>query len=573
MMLTSNLHSTFYILHSTIMKSLQGIPAVGGVGIGPLVIYRRANLNGANAPFAAGKSESERLADAIVAASEELHALAARVRSEIGDEQAAIFAAQAMIAADPSLHDSAAQLIAGGSDAPSAIKAAGEEYAVLLAGLDDPYLSERAADVRDVAGRIERILRGQRENLPTLTQPAILLADDLTPSETATLDPKMVLGIGLAEGGLTSHVVVVARSKSIAVVVGLGQLPADEEASAILDGDGGRLILAPDAATLAAYQQRQQAAAATQQRQRGLREQPAVSRDGVRVRLVGNVGSVADAVGLAEYGAEGIGLLRTEFLFLEHEPTEDEQAAIYRKIFAAVPGEIVVRTMDLGGDKPPPYIDFGNEANPFLGWRGLRVGLERRDMLLTQLRAMLKAAAGRKLGIMFPMVSTVEEWQAALAMVKEAQQAVGKEQPSELQVGIMVEVPAAAMMADALAAECDFFSIGSNDLTQYVMAADRGNAHVASLYSAAQPAVLRMIARTVEAAHAAGKWVGICGEAGGDPQLTTLWLGLGIDELSMAAPRIPTVKEAILSHSAADCRELAAKALACATLADVMKLL
>ena len=229
--------------------------------------------------------------------------------------------------------------------------------------------------------------------------------------------------------------------------------------------------------------------------------------------------------------------------------------------------------MDLRGDKPPPYIDFGNEANPFLGWRGLRVGLERRDMLLTQLRALLKAAAGRKLGIMFPMVSTVEEWRAAMTMVKEAQLVVGKEQPSELQIGIMVEVPAAAMMADALAAECDFFSIGSNDLTQYVMAADRGNAHVARLYSAAQPAVLRMIARTVEAAHAAGKWVGICGEAGGDAELTPLWLGLGIDELSMAAPRIPTVKEKIISLNARECRELAAKALGCATLEEVMNLL
>ncbi len=555
------------------MKTLQGISAVGGVSIGPLVIYRRANLNGANTPFAAGKSEIERLDAAIVAASEELHVLAARVRGEIGEEQAAIFVAQAMIATDPSLHDSAAQLIAGGSDAPGAIKVAGEEYAAMLAGLDDPYLSERAADVRDVAARIERILRGQHESLPTLTQPAILLADDLTPSETATLDPKLVLGIGLAEGGLTSHVVVVARSKGIPVVVGLGSLPADEGAAAILDGNGGRLILAPDAATLATYQQRQQAAAATQQRQRGLRDQPAISRDGVRVRLVGNVGSVADAEGLAEYGAEGIGLLRTEFLFLEHEPSEDEQAAVYRQIFAAVSGEIVARTMDLGGDKPPPYIDFGKEANPFLGWRGLRVGLERRDMLLTQLRALLKAGVGRKLCIMFPMVSKVEELREAKAMVKQAQQAIGDEQPAELQVGIMVEVPAAAMMADVLAAECDFFSIGSNDLTQYVMAADRGNAHVASLYSAAQPAVLRMIARTVEAAHAAGKWVGICGEAGGDPQLTPLWLGLGIDELSMAASVIPYVKERIISLDAVECRELAAKALECATLEEVKNLI
>jgi phosphoenolpyruvate-protein phosphotransferase len=555
------------------METLQGIPAVGGVGIGPLVIYRRANLSGVNAPFAAGKSERERLDAALEAAGGELTALAANVRIELGDEQAAIFEAQAMIAADPALHDSAAQLVAGGSDTPAAIRAAGAEYAAMLASLEDQYLSERAADVRDVAARVERILRGQRESLPTLTQPSILLADDLTPSETAILDANLVRGIALAEGGLTSHVVVVARNKSIPVIVGLGGLPDDEGATAILDGDGGKLIVAPDEVTLTDYRQRQQAAAAVQQRQRGLREQPAVSRDGVRVRLVANIGSVADAEALAENGAEGIGLLRTEFLFLEHEPSVNEQTEVYRHIFATVSGEIVARTMDLGGDKPPPYLEFGNEANPFLGWRGLRIGLERRDMLLTQLRALLKAAAGRKLGIMFPMVATVEELRAAKAIVRQAQQIVGDEQPSELEVGIMVEVPAAAMMADALAQECDFFSIGSNDLTQYIMAADRGNSHVASLYSTAQPAVLRMIACTVKAAHAASRWVGICGEAGGDPQLTPLWLGLGIDELSMAAPLIPAVKEVILNRNAADCRELAAKALRYATLDQVMKLL
>lgn len=557
------------------METLQGIPAASGIAIGPLVIYRRAAVSGEIA-FAAGKSEGERLDAAIEAAAGELHALADRVRAELGDEQAAIFEAQALIAADPMLHDSAANLIASGSPPPSAITVAGEEYAAMLAALDDPYLSERAIDVRDVAGRIARILRGEQQHMPQLTQPAILLATDLTPSETATLDPQLALGIGLAEGGLTSHVVVVARSRSIPVVVGLGQLAGEDEASAILDGDSGKLLITPDAATLTDYQAKQQAASTIRARQRSLREQLAVSRDGQRVRLVGNIGSLEDAHGLAEYGAEGVGLLRTEFLFLEHEPTEEEQTAIYRQIFAAVSGEIVARTMDLGGDKPPPYIDFGNEANPFLGWRGVRIGLERPAMLVNQLRALLQAAAGRKLCIMFPMLSTVEELRAAKTLVIQAQRELddaGVEIAKELAVGIMVEVPAAVMLADALAAECDFFSIGSNDLTQYVMAADRGNAHVASLYSAAQPAVLRMIARTAEAAHTAGKWVGICGEAGGDPQLTPLWLGLGIDELSMSAPRIPPVKEVILNSDASACRELTLKALACATLAEVMKLL
>ncbi len=554
------------------MKTLQGIAAVGGIAIGPLVIYRRTNARGGSA-FAPDQPPAARLAAALTQADSELAAIADKVRAEVGGEQAAIFEAQRLMVQDPSLMQTTSQLIAAGNSPESAVQQAGEQYAAMLEGLDDPYMRERAADVRDVTGRVERILRGISNTSPQLSQPAILFATDLTPSETATLAPQLVRGIGLAQGGLTSHVVIVARSKNIPTVVGLGELEAADGQNAVLDGDTGKLLLEPNPPALAAYQAKQQAALATQQQQLALRDQPAISRDGVPVRLVANIGALDEAKGIAAYGAEGVGLLRTEFLFLEHEPSEDEQLAVYRQIFAAVRGEIVARTMDLGGDKPPPYLDFGDEANPFLGWRGLRIGLERPAMLHTQLRALLRAAVGRKFCIMFPMVSTVEELRAARAMVAEAQQAVGAEQPRELQVGIMVEVPAAAMMADALAAEVDFFSIGSNDLTQYVMAADRGNRHVANLYSAAQPAVLRTIARVAESAHAAGKWVGICGEAGGDPQLAPLWLGLGIDELSMGAARIPAVKQVILSRDASACRALAQQALACATLDEVLKLI
>lgn len=552
--------------------SLQGIAAAPGIGIGPLLLYRH-DIGAVGNRFAPDKSEAERLQLALSQAATDLTALAEKVRKELGDEQAAIFAAHVLIAQDPALTETAVQLIAAGGDAATAIEQSGEQYAAMLEEIEDNYLRERAADVRDVAGRVANILRGQQTGLPNFSQPSILLAADLTPSETATLDPKLVLGIGLANGGLTSHVVIVARAKAIPVVVGLGQVVATLGDTAILDGNAGKLLLDPNLDTIQEYQAQQAAADVFKQQQSRLRDMPAISKDGVRVRLVTNIGSHDDAMAIADYGAEGVGLLRTEFLFLEREPTEAEQVAVYREIFATVPGEMVARTMDLGGDKPPPYLDFGKEENPFLGWRGLRIGLERRDLLLAQLRALLRAAGPRKLCIMFPMVSTVEELRAAKAMVAEAELALGEQPRGELQVGIMVEVPAAAMMADALAQEADFFSIGSNDLTQYVMAADRGNSRVTSLYDTAQPAVLRMIGRTTAAAHAAGKWVGICGEAAGDPRLTPLWLGLGIDELSMSAPRIPAVKQVILNSNAATCRELASQALACATLAEVLQLL
>lgn len=554
--------------------------AAPGQAWGPLLVYRRPPPHAATT-IAAGAvaAEQQRAAAAWTAATAELEQLAAGVKESLGADEAAIFEAQALMAADPTLSERAAELIATQLlAADAAALAAAVEQAAVLEALDDPYLAERGADLRDVGARVARIARGEAPALDLARLPAlcIVVADDLSPSETARLDRTRLLGIALQGGGPTSHVAVLARAIGVPLVCGLETMP-DDGAHALLDGGAGTLTLEPAPRRVAAYQEWRAARREAATRQTALRDLPAETADGRRVRLVANAGSVADAQQAALVGAEGIGLLRTEFLFMDHEPGEEEQLTTYRAVFAALPGrEVIVRTMDLGGDKPPSYIDFGHEANPFLGWRGLRMALDRPTMLKTQLRALLRAGAGRPVHVMFPMVSTLDEWRRARQMVDETAaelQAAGVAPPSSLEVGIMVEVPAAALMAPAFAAEVDFFSIGSNDLTQYTMAADRGAARVAPLYSAVQPAVLRLVAQTVEAAHAAGRWVGMCGEAAAVPAWTRLWLGLGLDELSMAPAALAEVKETVRGASLAEARDLAAAALRRSTLAEVEALL
>ncbi len=557
---------------------LRGVAGAPGQALGPVLVYRPAAAVPAFAPIDPAQAgvEQARVAAALAGAQAELERMAEEVGTSIGPDEAAIFSAQALMATDPLLSDRAGELVAAQHyPADAAILAAAEEQAELLAAIDDAYLRERAADVRDVGRRAARIARGEPApaDLRRLPGPVIILAEDLSPSETAGLDRRQVLGIGLSGGGPTSHAAVVARALGVPLVCGLGPVAAQDGQPALLDGDAGRLTLNPGPDAQAAHAAWRAARGRATAADAGLRDLPAVTLDGRRIRLAANAGAVADAQQAAEHGAEGIGLLRTEFLFLDHRPDEAEQEAAYRGIYAAVPGgEVVVRTLDLGGDKPPPYLDFGQEANPFLGWRGLRVALDEPDLLRTQVRALLRAGAGRAVHIMFPMVTTRDEWRRARALVDEVRgelAASGDPGPSELAVGIMVEVPAAALLAPVFAAEADFFSIGTNDLTQYTLAADRGSARVAHLYSPIHPAVLQLIARTVEAAHAAGHWTGICGEAAGNPAWAPLWVGLGVDELSMAPAAIPAVKRVIRGLRAGQAETLAAQALAQATPADV----
>ena len=457
-----------------------------------------------------------------------------------------------------------------GINAEAALHDAAESYAQALAALDDEYLQARAADVRDVANRVLRVLLNVAES-PTagLKAPSIILAADLAPSDTVMLDKSLVLGFCTAAGGATSHTAILARGLGLPAVVGAGTdiLALPDSAPLILDGEAGWLVVEPDAATTAAYQAKQAGADAAEAVARASAHEPAITRDGRRVEVVANIGNVAGAHAALAAGAEGVGLLRTEFLFLERTslPSEEEQYRAYKAIGDAFGGlPVVLRTLDVGGDKELPYLNTPPEQNPFLGVRAIRLCLSRPELFKPQLRAALRAGAGNGLKLMFPMVATVGEVRQARAVLAECRaelQAQGLPVAERMEVGIMIEIPAAAVVADQLAKVVDFFSIGTNDLSQYTMAADRTNAGVASLADAFQPAVLRLIRQVIDAAHAAGKWVGLCGELAGEPLAIPILLGLGLDEFSMNAPAIPTAKQVIRTLRVDEARAIAATVL------------
>jgi len=400
-----------------------------------------------------------------------------------------------------------------------------------------------------------------------------VVAHDISPSDTASLDPQRVLGFCTAVGGPTAHAAIIARAMGFPAVVSVGEdvMKLDNGTLAILDGVAGTLVIEPDAETLARAQEAQRLYQARRLAAQASSAEPAVTRDGHRVEIVANIGGVADARKAHAAGAEGVGLLRTEFLFLDRAsaPTETEQFEVYRDIALALEGKpVIIRTLDIGGDKPLPYINMAPEENPFLGERGIRLCLARPDLLRQQVRAILRAASYGKLRIMFPMVADLSEWQAARAIVEELRAEL---YAPEIEVGIMVEVPSAALLAEVFAREVDFFSIGTNDLTQYTLAMDSTHPSLAGKSDGLHPAVLRLIQHTVEGAHAAGKWVGVCGELGADPQAVPILLGLGVDELSISVPAIPMVKAQVRDLTLTEAQRLAQEALACATAPEVRR--
>jgi multiphosphoryl transfer protein len=486
--------------------------------------------------------------------------------------EAAIFEVHHEILADPDLLDLVQAKIADSQSAAAAWQAAINERAAVLANLSDALLAERAVDVRDVGERVLRLLVGDAAQAPALpAEPFILVANDPTPSETAALDASRVLGFCTAVGGPNAHTAILARALGLPAVVSAGPqvLELPNQVEVILDGQAGTLTIAPDADSIARSRAAQQHLQARRVAAEQSATDPAVTQDGHRVEIVANIGGVADARRAAASGAEGVGLLRTEFLFLDRSdpPTEDEQFAVYRDIVQAMEGRpIIVRTLDIGGDKPLAYLDLPAEENPFLGERGIRLCLAHPELLRQQLRAVLRAAALGPLRIMFPMIADLAEVRAARAMVEQIRAELNA---PNVEIGIMVEVPSAALMADMLAHEVDFFSIGTNDLTQYTLAMDRTNPNLASQADGLHPAVLRLIERTVAGAHAAGKWVGVCGELGSDPQAVPILVGLGVDELSVSVPAIPTVKAQVRAATLAECQALARRALSCATAGQV----
>ena len=554
---------------------LKGIPASPGVAIGPAALYRPRPPEVVARAIDDAAGEWRRLRAAVDTARDEIDALHRRAVAQVGADEAAIFEAHLLFLQDPLLVEATRDRIY--SEKINAEAAWQRETAAMAATyreMADDYMRARAADVEDVAQRVLRGLMGVAPPSLDFAAPAILIAADLTPSDTARLDRERVLAVCTELGGATAHSAILARALGIPAVVGLGhavwQVAEGQHVAA--DGNAGVLWLQPDEAQVASLTAQREAWLETQRRDKAAGQGTAATPDGRRVEIAANVGSPNDVAPALEFGAEGVGLFRTEFLFMDRAaaPSEEEQFEAYRRAARAAGGRpLIIRTLDVGGDKPLPYLDLGEEANPFLGWRAIRFCLERPDVFMPQLRAILRASAAedgpRNVKLMLPMIGAPAEVHAARAMLATAQaelRAAGVPYDEGMEVGIMIEVPSAVAVADQLARLVDFFSIGTNDLTQYVMAADRGNARVAELASAFQPAVLRMVRDAATAAHNAGIWIGMCGELAGNPLAAPVLVGLGLDELSMSAPSIPAVKAAVRRFSLADAQRIAAAALA-----------
>lgn len=548
-----------------------GIAASPGIAIGPAFHYRPVVPTVTERQVTDLENEMRRLETAVAEASREISQLATAARYKAGADEADIFQAHHLILQDPDLHQDARRRICEQQmNAEAAFQAALEVVAARYEAIDDVYMRTRAADVRDVGQRVLRQLLGVARPSLSFSQPVILLAADLTPSDTAQLDPAQVLGIVTAQGGATSHSAILARGLGIPAVVGIGPVleTVGEGQMMAINGRTGQFWIDVDDETIAELQSLRQNWLAAQQTAQLSSQEPAITQDGRRLEIAANIGGPRETAVALQFGAEGVGLFRTEFLFMDREsaPSEEEQLAAYQAAAVAMGSRpLIIRTLDVGGDKPLPYLDLGAEANPFLGWRGIRFCLDMPHIFKPQLRAILRATPGHNIKLMFPMIGTLSELRAAKAVLTAVQDELRQADvpfAEDMEVGIMIEVPSAVAIADQLAREVDFFSIGTNDLTQYVMAAERGNAKVAGLANALQPAVLRLIYQTVEAGHAAGIWVGMCGELAGNALAAPLLVGLGLDELSMAAPAIPAMKAAIRALKLAQTIEIAQAALA-----------
>ena len=517
----------------------------------------------------------KKLDRAIESSKRELQALFDEVWKKSGPAKAGIFQAHAEFLDDPEMLDAARTLICGGRSAGWAWQHVYEERAAILASMKDAVLAARSADLRDVGRRVLKLLAELIDDEPQLPdQPVILVAEDLTPSDTARLDPRFALGLCTAGGGPTSHTSIIARSLDIPAVVSVGDsvLDLEDGTPAILDGNGGLLVIEPTEADEAQARQALVDHQAQRDAERKACYKPAMMTDGTRIEVVANISDVSEAAHAVEAGGEGVGLLRTEFLFLQRDsaPSEDEQFATYSAMTKALNGlPIIIRTLDIGGDKEVPYLQMPAEMNPFLGERGIRLCLARQDLFRTQLRAIFRAAATGPVRIMYPMIALVEELQQAKEITEAVRRSLGAE---PVEIGMMIEVPSSAIMAEMFASEVDFFSIGTNDLTQYVLAMDRLHPQLAKLADGLHPAVLRMIESTVRAAEGAGKWVGACGGVAGDPLGVVILTGLGVRELSVSIPSIAAVKAQIRGLSRDKAQGVARRALACRTAAEVRAL-
>ena len=550
--------------------SLQGIPASAGVVIAPIVRYQPVVLTVEERHIDDLEAEWQRLQVVLNTAYQEIQTLLSHASTQIGDSEAAIFDAHLLFLSDPALLETVRHRIYQHNlNAEAAWQATVEEIAAGYRKMDDTYMQERAADMIDVGQRVQQLLGGSVTNPPKLSQPAILVAKDLTPSDTAQLDSSLVLGICITQGSATSHSAILARSLGIPAVVGAPAkiLQLKDRTMVALDGETGKIWIEPKKSIQAELQAKQQEWEDAQNQALASIHQLALTRDGRQIKVLGNISGIKDAQTALKMGAEGFGLLRTEFLYLDRTtaPTEAEQFSIYQEIAQLLDNQpLIIRTLDVGGDKPLPYLQKSLESNPFLGWRGIRFCLDNLDLFKTQLRAILRASSGHKIKVMFPMIATLAEAQRTKTILNEVQTELRQANipfDENMEVGMMIEIPSAVAIADQLAAEVDFFSIGSNDLSQYITAADRTNPRVAKLADGLHPAVLRMINQTIQAAHQAGIWVGLCGELASDPQAIPILVGLGIDEISLNPHAIPKIKQAIAQLTFTEAEAIAQAAL------------
>ncbi|WP_041694862.1 phosphoenolpyruvate--protein phosphotransferase [Alicyclobacillus acidocaldarius] len=560
----------------------RGVAASDGVAVAKAWLVAPREPSVERAEIADPQAEWARVERAIAAAKEELAALRQTALEKLGEAKAQLFVAHAQMLDDPELTGQIRQAIeAERVNAEWAVKTVIDTLVGLFDALDDEYMRQRAADVRDVGSRLLRHLQGgDRASLADLAEPVVLVARDLAPSDTVQLDPALVRAFVTDIGGRTSHTAIMARSLGIPAVVGLGDITAHVESGQVLavDGSEGLVVVEPNEEELARFSAQVERQQGERSRLAALRDAESVTPDGRRVEIAGNIGTPAEVEQVLAQGGEGIGLFRSEFLYMNREtaPTEEEQFAAYKEVAEAMAGRpVIVRTLDVGGDKGIPYLGLPHEDNPFLGYRAIRVCLDQRELFAAQLRAILRASHYGKLRVMFPMIATVEEVRAAKRELEAAKQALREEGvpfDEDIEVGIMIEIPAAAVMADRLAREVDFFSIGTNDLVQYTLACDRLNERISHLYQPLNPSVLRLVKMVIDGAHAEGKWVGMCGELAGDPRATAILLGLGLDEFSMSAGSILKVRDVVRNTRYEDAKALAAQALEADTEADVLKL-
>jgi phosphoenolpyruvate-protein phosphotransferase/dihydroxyacetone kinase phosphotransfer subunit len=553
--------------------ALAGLAAAPGTALGAARHFRLTAPEIPTEPASDPQAEWEALERAIERVRAEIQSTRESVAARAGEYSAAIFDAHLLFLDDDALLEPARRAIfEQGQNAAQAWHTAAETVAAQYRRLDDEYLRARVEDLTGVARQVVGELLGETA-AAAVVEPGIVVAPDLTPADTAALDRELVRGIATAFGGPTSHSAILARSLGIPAAVGIGEriLDVPEGTPLVLDGDAGAVFVDPTEELVRDYEQRSAQRQAAARLALASAHQPARTLDGRRIEVVANVGSPADVDAAVANGAEGVGLLRTEFLFLERDslPSEDEQYAAYEDIARRLDGRpLILRTLDVGADKPLPYLPQRSEANPFLGIRGIRLGLAQPELLETQLRAALRVAFSHPLRVMFPMVATLAEYRAATAVLARAREDL----EAEVGVGVMIEVPAAALAAEAFAAEVDFFSIGTNDLVQYTMAAERGNDAVAGLADPLHPAVLRLIRSVTEAAEAHGKWVGVCGELAADRLAVPILVGLGVSELSVNPPAIPATKEAVRQLDARAAADLAGEALRLASAEDVRAL-